>query len=469
MVFVGFVSAVQRRKQMGQRSDDVFLSYVSRITGVDTQAILNAREPDQDLMDLMQSMVVNLDVDAPQPRGCRLTDINRRGLGPVEGPAEPIREIIHVGAVSGTLDGRDQQSPVPRCYDDEIVRPTPSARFQKYLTCDPARFGIIKAFYEPDADSSFSSSVGFLSTIADAAPIVWRYSQAAPDEHSRCKPCGKLLLLPANSHAEKIARSRNIADNMHLLRCHLRTLKKETEQSFLEGIRERSPRCQWAFCREPLDQLDRALIEGHIGSHLQKNRQTCLWSTCRQVHDSLGALRDHLWTSHGLPSVHPPPGAPAYCHDCREYFTEYADWSEQSNSVNVILPTMCNTDHVRRTCKAIAPTYKTSADRRRAGNTTSAVTDETPNYAGPLEHSREQHRHCGNDIMTCLPSNSTTELVSRGGTKRSWASFEADFQNPALSRAVTALGTGSNTPGQAAQFAPLHAKPVDSARIEAYR
>lgn len=68
---------------MGQRGDDVFLLYISRKSGVDSQAILNGQKPDQPLMDLMQSMVVNLDVEARQ--GPQLTDIERKGLRRVAG------------------------------------------------------------------------------------------------------------------------------------------------------------------------------------------------------------------------------------------------------------------------------------------------------------------------------------------------------------------------------------------------
>ena len=190
-ILIEFVSAAQRRKQMGQRSDDVFLSYISRKSGVDSQAILNGQKPDQPLMDLMQSIVVNLDIEARQ--GSDLTDIGRKGLRRVKASPDKLHEPDEVEADECAAGGGEQPRPEPRCYQDGIVPPLASPHFRKYLASDLARLGVVKAFYEPDANSSFGSSVAFLSTIADPAPSVWRYPQAEADERHRCKPCGQAL------------------------------------------------------------------------------------------------------------------------------------------------------------------------------------------------------------------------------------------------------------------------------------
>ncbi|GIZ36574.1 hypothetical protein CKM354_000004400 [Cercospora kikuchii] len=51
-----FASAVQRRKHMGHKSDDTFLSYLSDISGLNMQDLVNGRDPDHQLMESLQSM-----------------------------------------------------------------------------------------------------------------------------------------------------------------------------------------------------------------------------------------------------------------------------------------------------------------------------------------------------------------------------------------------------------------------------
>ena len=83
---------------MGQRSVDVFLSYVSEISVVNSPQIVNEREPHHPFMDLIQTMLVHLDVEAPSPRGPRLTGIERKGLRRVEDSADVMHEAAEVEA-----------------------------------------------------------------------------------------------------------------------------------------------------------------------------------------------------------------------------------------------------------------------------------------------------------------------------------------------------------------------------------
>lgn len=61
LIVTGFVSAVQRRKHMGQKSDDTFLSYLSDISGLNTQDMVNGRAPDNLLMESLQSMALSFE------------------------------------------------------------------------------------------------------------------------------------------------------------------------------------------------------------------------------------------------------------------------------------------------------------------------------------------------------------------------------------------------------------------------
>lgn len=72
------MSAVQRRRQMGHKSDDVFMHYISAVSGVDIQNVINGRDPDQALIDYVRSMQPRVDHDAPLRDRSRLTDVIRR-------------------------------------------------------------------------------------------------------------------------------------------------------------------------------------------------------------------------------------------------------------------------------------------------------------------------------------------------------------------------------------------------------
>ena len=63
---------------MGHKSDDVFMHYISAVSGVDIQNVINGRDPDQALIDYVRSMQPRVDYDAPLRDGSRLTDVVRR-------------------------------------------------------------------------------------------------------------------------------------------------------------------------------------------------------------------------------------------------------------------------------------------------------------------------------------------------------------------------------------------------------
>ena len=207
------------------------------------------------------------------------------------------------------------------------MRPPAPPYFRKYLVSDPAYLRVITAFYEPDVDSSPDSRVTFLSTIANPAPNTLCCPQGEPGEHNQSKPCGKALPSTKPSGSLKVARSCKTEGNLHPLKYRLLAMRKEAEQGLLKSVRQRLPHYQWTLCLEPFDTLDRGSTVGHVSLHLQRSWRICLWSTCLQTVDSTEALRDHLSTTHGVPSVNSSLAAPAYCHDCREYFVNASHWS----------------------------------------------------------------------------------------------------------------------------------------------
>jgi hypothetical protein len=318
---LGFVSAAQRRKQMGQKNDDVFLSYISRISGVDTQAIINGKEPDQGLMNVLQGMAVNLNTDASKPHGSQLTDI--RGHPKAIGrPEKSIRPPPTPSA----------DPPRVQSYEDNIPRPPASRSFLRYLSWEPDRQHVIRAFYDAPAKYSFDSVVAHLSRIADPSHVKWHYPQAGPDKENRCPDCEKPVLYVALSFKHAIttlilARPDPFNANLHLLNCFLDKLQRQMQRAVSSKIGERVSRCQWGRCLQGFH--DAKSIKGHIGRHVKQATRICLWSDCRQQADSGSDLRRHVFEAHiPLPgSVDTEQATPAYCYECREYFIDASTWS----------------------------------------------------------------------------------------------------------------------------------------------
>ena len=46
---------------MGHKSDDVFMHYISAVSGVDIQNVINGRDPHQALIDYVRSMQPRVD------------------------------------------------------------------------------------------------------------------------------------------------------------------------------------------------------------------------------------------------------------------------------------------------------------------------------------------------------------------------------------------------------------------------
>ncbi|KAH9828465.1 Protein of unknown function (DUF3435) [Teratosphaeria destructans] len=69
-----YVTAAQRRRQMGHKNDDTFQFYISQTSDLHTQAIMNGTKQDQDAVDWLRSMRNKRNLSAPKPKGSLLTD-----------------------------------------------------------------------------------------------------------------------------------------------------------------------------------------------------------------------------------------------------------------------------------------------------------------------------------------------------------------------------------------------------------
>lgn len=158
---------------MGHSNDDVFLAYISRVSGVDTQSIMSGRTPDQQLMNVLQSMTVDLDVEyKPRGRG-------RSGV-PYTSLEDESTDSEHASDLSGV-----------RSYDDPVVRPPPSKRSAALLAADLARQKVVAAFYQDEM--SFQDTTKTLVDLVDPSGHCWHYMEASPDQNGRCQRCSKEL------------------------------------------------------------------------------------------------------------------------------------------------------------------------------------------------------------------------------------------------------------------------------------
>jgi hypothetical protein len=63
---------------MGHKDDDTFMAYISIVSGVDVQNIINQHAPDQPLIDYLRLMQPHIDLSAPVRASSHLTNASRR-------------------------------------------------------------------------------------------------------------------------------------------------------------------------------------------------------------------------------------------------------------------------------------------------------------------------------------------------------------------------------------------------------
>ncbi|KAK0864686.1 hypothetical protein LTR87_015701 [Friedmanniomyces endolithicus] len=146
----GYVTAVQRRRQMGHKSDDTFMAYISRISDVRLRAIMNGTEQDQEGIDFLSSMRPQRDLEVPKPGRSSLTDVRflrtiaakqAADLEHMENRVEcksknsyPSRRQQYDDSVD-IFTGAEEAAP----FSNTMARGWPSRHLQVYLRYDIAR------------------------------------------------------------------------------------------------------------------------------------------------------------------------------------------------------------------------------------------------------------------------------------------------------------------------------------------
>jgi hypothetical protein len=179
------MSAVQRRRQMGHKSDDVFMHYISAVSGVDIQNVINGRDPDQALIDYVRSMQARVDHDAPLRDGSRLTDVVRRDSDALD---YAVQRGDYFAREDNIFEGSDsaQPSTMPACERSR------SKFFQSYLRYNKARANMINSIQRTTNAAREQPLVEVLRSLAVLAcpDGDWAYPSAKPSGSYACFRCG---------------------------------------------------------------------------------------------------------------------------------------------------------------------------------------------------------------------------------------------------------------------------------------
>lgn len=79
-------SSAERRHLMGQNNEEAFQYYISVVSGVDSQSIVQGKAPKTKFIEFNQSMKRRRNIEAPKPQGSLLTDVQPINTEPVEIP-----------------------------------------------------------------------------------------------------------------------------------------------------------------------------------------------------------------------------------------------------------------------------------------------------------------------------------------------------------------------------------------------
>lgn len=180
------MSAVQRRRQMGHKSDDVFMHYISAVSGVDIQNVINGRDPDQALIDHVRSMQLRIDHDAPLRDRSRLTDVLRRNPN-VQDFATQRKEYF--AREEDIFKGTSNAQPFTNSADQRV-----RSRFlEAYLRYNKARAKMISSIQQRDSTTKENALVEIVQDLAVLARADedWTYPLTKPSETYACRRCDR--------------------------------------------------------------------------------------------------------------------------------------------------------------------------------------------------------------------------------------------------------------------------------------
>ena len=170
---------------MGHKSDDVFMHYISAVSGVDIQNVINGRDPDQALIDYVRSMQPRVDYDAPLRDGSRLTDVVRRKP---DAPDYAAQRGEYFAREDNIFEGSDsaQSFATPTCKRSR------SKFFRSYLRYNKARANMISSIQKTTNATRERPLMEVLRSLAVLAcpDEDWAYPSAKPSATYACTRCG---------------------------------------------------------------------------------------------------------------------------------------------------------------------------------------------------------------------------------------------------------------------------------------
>lgn len=203
------ITSAERQREMGHRSEVTFLHYLSKISGVDTQAIVMGKEQRTFSVEHMRSMTWNRNLRAPNSHSLEAS--GSRASPSTNSPDESMqlsqkkrkraKEDYKGFFVTSTTAS---QSPSPASEDADYdyiiengikrVRPKPSRLTGILFKYDTARAEVVNTFY-PKEDSGEAKSL----SVAEAAAVLtklanperWSLSYPVPCDNDKCTWCGK--------------------------------------------------------------------------------------------------------------------------------------------------------------------------------------------------------------------------------------------------------------------------------------
>ena len=189
--FAEFLTPAERNRQMGHSNDNIFTAYMSRISAIDIQNIIDGKAPDQKLIDYLRSMECDKDSAAPLPPRSILEEARfRRRERPTETTQQEYRskrdeyfehrKDIYAGTRTTAAVGKLSE------------RPPQSSTFWTYLQYDGQRRQAMRVLFGESISKpteSFAEIVGIVVGVAN--PTEWYYPGATPI-NGQCW-CGKQM------------------------------------------------------------------------------------------------------------------------------------------------------------------------------------------------------------------------------------------------------------------------------------
>ena len=174
---------------MGHKSDDTFMSYISRVSGVDVQSIMNGRTPDQETIDFLRSMRTQIDFDAPRPPQSSLTDLRYWRGDQILGSLAEEKEV-YAESLKDIFAGSEMTAP----FSGAVDRPPPSRHLLHYLQFDKHRATYIDLSARKTSDEGPSLPTMMLPLVGMSATgrKQWYYPGCEPDSSGQCVRCKRM-------------------------------------------------------------------------------------------------------------------------------------------------------------------------------------------------------------------------------------------------------------------------------------